>query len=96
MVSPGRPHQSPSASPSVLLVPDPPPVDEVLQQVGQELLDLPPQVVGAGSGADNEAPPDNPEAAAAPEVIMVNYDQQNEDDDAGAIQNVKIFKPSDP
>ena len=37
LVSPNRPHQSPSASPRALLRPDPPPVEEVLQGVQQQL-----------------------------------------------------------
>ena len=41
LVSPHRPHQSPSASPRALLRPDPPPVEEVLQEVGQQLRALP-------------------------------------------------------
>ena len=41
LVSPRRPHQSPSASPRALLRPDPPPVDEVLVGVEQRLRTLP-------------------------------------------------------
>ena len=41
LVSPNRPRQSPSASPRALLRPDPPPVEEVLQEVGQQLRNLP-------------------------------------------------------
>ena len=41
LVSPNRPHQSPSASPRALLRPDPPPVDEVLADVGERLRALP-------------------------------------------------------
>ena len=41
LVSPRRPHQSASASPRALLRPDPPPVEEVLDQVGRRLRDLP-------------------------------------------------------
>ena len=42
LVSPNRPHQSPSASPRALLRPDPPVVDEVLASVDQRLRALPP------------------------------------------------------
>ena len=38
--SPRRPHQSSSASPRALLQPDPPPIDEVLQQVNVKLENL--------------------------------------------------------
>ena len=41
LVSPHRPHQSPSASPRALLRPDPPAVEEVLQEVQQQLRNLP-------------------------------------------------------
>ena len=41
LVSPRRPRQSPSASPRALLRPYPPPVEEVLQEVGQQLRNLP-------------------------------------------------------
>ena len=41
LVSPIRPRQSPSASPRALLRPDPPPVEEVLQEVEQQLRNLP-------------------------------------------------------
>ena len=42
LVSPNRPHQSPSASPRALLRPDPPPVGEALQEVAQQLRNLHP------------------------------------------------------
>ena len=41
LVSPSRPHQSPSASPRALLRPDPPRVEEVLERVQQQLQSLP-------------------------------------------------------
>ena len=41
LVSPNRPHQSPSASPAALLVPDPPDIPEVLEAVGRSLRNLP-------------------------------------------------------
>ena len=37
LVSPNRPHQSPTASPGALLIPDSPPIDEVLAAAGQQL-----------------------------------------------------------
>ena len=43
LVSPRRPHQSASASLRALLHPDPPPVEEVLQEVGHQLRVLPPR-----------------------------------------------------
>ena len=42
LVSPNRPHQSPSASPRALLRPDPPRVEDVLSEVQQQLRNLPP------------------------------------------------------
>ena len=41
LVSPNRPHQSPSASPRALLRPDPPRVEEVLEGVQRQLQNLP-------------------------------------------------------
>ena len=41
LVSPHRPHQSASASPRALLRPDPPRVEDVLNQVGRQLRALP-------------------------------------------------------
>ena len=41
LVSPRRPHQSASASPRALLHPDPPPVEEVLASVKQQLRNNP-------------------------------------------------------
>ena len=41
LVSPNRPHQSPSASPRALLRPDPPTTREVLGRVEQRLRNLP-------------------------------------------------------
>ena len=42
LVSPNRPHQSPSASPRALLRPDPPQVEEVLEGARNNLRNLPP------------------------------------------------------
>ena len=48
LVSPKRPHQSATVSPNALLVPDPPLVDEVLNQVSGKLADLPSGEVSVG------------------------------------------------
>ena len=53
LTSPGRPHQSASVSPKVLLQPDPPLTEEVLQGVQSRLsaLHLPPEEVEVVEGA---------------------------------------------
>ena len=89
LTSPRRPHQSPSVSPRALLQPDPPTTEDVLEVVITKLTDLPEGedevveesgvVFGLPQTADCQIPP----------VIMVNYDQQNEDDDANAISNAR-------
>ena len=74
LVSPRRPHQSPSASPQALLRPDPPLPDEVLNQVSEALRSLPePDNGEVGEvGAVGE---ELPEVAA-----MVDFDAENKED----------------
>ena len=88
LVSPNRPHQSPSASPRALLRPDPPRVEEVLGEVQQRLNSLPNRqqrqenrnaVRRAQEVAEAQAI-----AAAAAEAAqadtMVNYDAEDKND----------------
>ena len=94
LVSPHRPHQSASASPRALLRPDPPPTDEVLAGAAQQLRVNPTRQERA---LNRNAVRQAQEAAEAarqgpPAAIMVNYDQQNEEDEAGAIQNARDCK----
>ena len=78
LVSPHRPHQSVSASPRALLRPDPPPVDQVLADVGQRLRELPDrQQRAANRNAVREA---QAAAEAAEAASMVNYDTEDKAD----------------
>ena len=80
LTSPRRPHQSPSVSPRALLQPDPPTTEDVLEVVVTKLTDLP-ESEDEVTGVINEVP-DLVEVADNNPANMVNYDQQNEDDDA--------------
>lgn len=75
LVSPNRPHQSVSASPRALLRPDPPLVEEVLDQVDRRLRDLPTREQRAANRNAHRQAQEAAEAVAA-EVRMVNYDEQ--------------------
>ena len=77
LVSPRRPHQSPSASPQALLRPDPPLPDEVLNQVSEALRSLPePDNGEVGEvGAVGAVRDELPEVAA-----MVDFDAENKED----------------
>ena len=82
LVSPRRPHQSPTASPRALLRPDPPPVEEVLANVDRELSNLPARDQRAerrnAHRAELEAAEEAAAAAAAAQAAMaVAYDLQN-------------------
>ena len=107
LVSPNRPHQSPSASPRALLRPDPPPVPEVLASVEARLRSLPTRAERAENrNAVRRAQAEQEAAAAAPvpepplvepvQVRMVNYDKEDGQDDdkamQGAVQAVKNIK----
>ena len=66
LVSPNRPHQSASASPRALLRPDPPPAEEVLREVSQQLRALPSREERV---ANRNAVREAAEAAAAAAVV---------------------------
>ena len=102
LVSPNRPHQSTSASPRSLLVPDPPPVEEVLASVDQRLRTLPSRQERAGRRNAHrqaiEAAEEAAELAAAAVIIendlvpadnMVEFDQENGVDSATALENIR-------
>ena len=91
LVSPQRPHQSPSVSPRALLQPDPPEIDEVLEKVNNKLSALPEEgedevVVETGfvTGEANLQVCNPP-----PQVIMVDFDAENADDTATAMDNLR-------
>ena len=65
LVSPQRPHQSPSASPRALLRPDPPPVEEVLSNVERRLRALPDRDQRAHNRNAHRRAQEEAEAAAA-------------------------------
>ena len=99
LVSPNRPHQSPSASPRALLRPDPPPVDEVLQEVGQQLRNLHPnrQQRAERRNAVRQAQQVGEEVAQPARVIMpnppvVNYDKEEKADGATAANDARHIK----
>ena len=97
LVSPNRPHQSASASPRALLRPDPPPVEEVLADVGRRLGELPNrQQRSENRNAVRQAQEAAAAARAAEEAarqpVMANYDQQNIADEAGAFANARDVK----
>ena len=81
LVSPRRPHQSPSASPRALLRPDPPPVEEVLQEVGQQLRVLPSREERV---ARRNAVREAAEAAANMPDPVVEFDHEDGQDGAKA------------
>ena len=89
LVSPQRPHQSPSASPRALLRPDPPPVKEVLSNVERRLRTLPDRDQRAHNRnahrrAQEEAEAAAAEAAAATMPDVVEFDHENGQDGAKA------------
>ena len=86
LVSPHRPHQSPTASPRALLIPDPPPIDEVLEGVNRQLRNLPDRDRRRQEREQQAA------AAAAAQPVMpnvpeiVNFEDENGEDVAQAMQ----------
>ena len=94
LVSPTRPPQSPRASPRALLVPDPPPVEDVLDAAGRQLRALPDRVrreqqrLAAAAGHNQAVMPD-----------AVDYDAENGADGDKAqdlARSIKIdFEPND-
>ena len=97
LVSPNRPHQSPTASPRALLRPDPPPVEEVLAEVQQQLQSLPNRQQRAANRNAVRVAQEAAEAAAA--AAMVDFDQQNTADGekaADLARSIKVeFNPRD-
>ena len=86
-LSPSRPHQSPTASPRALLIPDPPPVDEILASASRQLRELPArvqrreqQVGGAAAAVPGETAPLAPLAPPAP-VAWTQRDEDRADND---------------
>ena len=79
LVSPRRPHQSPTASPRALLQPDPPAVEEVLEGARDYLRNLP----NRRPRNQPNRPPTNPVVPPAdpPPVIMpdqiISFEDQN-------------------
>ena len=97
LVSPNRPHQSPTASPRALLRPDPPPVEEVLAEVQQQLQALPNrQQRVANRNAVRQAQEAAAAAAAAAVVeepaAMVDIDQENAQDGDKAQEHARHIK----
>ena len=102
LVSPSRPHQSPSASPRALLRPDPPRVEEVLQGVQQQLQNLPSREQRAANrNAVREAQAAAEAAAAEVAANMpdVDFDVENGIDGDKAQDHARAIKvdfdPSD-
>ena len=88
LVSPNRPHQSPSASPRALLRPDPPPVEEVLAGVQQQLRNLPNRQQRADNrNAHRQAIEAAAIAAAAMPAPVVNFEDENGVDDDGSMKD---------
>ena len=98
LVSPNRPHQSPSASPRALLRPDPPLVDEVLSNVEQRLRGLPSREQRVERRNEVRARQEAEVAAAAAAVAAgevnnmagdepVNFEDENGNDDPRAMQD---------
>ena len=89
LVSPQRPHQSASASPRALLRPDPPPVDEVLNQARRKLSALPTREQRAANRNAQREAQAAAEAAAAAAANMagdevVDFENENGNDGAKA------------
>ena len=84
LVSPNRPHQSPSASPRALLRPDPPLVEEVLQEVEQQLRHLPSREQRAANRNAVRQAQAAAEAAAEAAADMDDFETENGVDGAKA------------
>ena len=103
LVSPNRPHQSPTASPRALLRPDPPPVEEVLQEVGQQLQNLHPnrqqraERRNALRQAEEEAAQVVNDLNMAPPVVDFDMEDKADGDKAqDQARQIKIeFSPND-
>ena len=92
LVSPSRPHQSPSASPRALLVPDPPSTLEVLENVGRSLRNLPNnphrQALQARQAAEAAAAAavERPVVMQNPPPAIVSFEDEDAVDDNRALQ----------
>ena len=107
LVSPNRPHQSPTASPRALLRPDPPRVEDVLRGVDQQLRDPNRQQRAdrrALRKAEEEAAEAAAEAARAAAImpnppVVVDFDAEDKVDGDKAqeqARHIKIeFSPND-
>ena len=82
-LSPRRPRQSARASPQALFQPDPPRTEEVLAGAERNLRNLPGNRGRQRTLQQQQQLQNN---------RMVNYDQQNENDEDGAIQNARDVK----
>ena len=87
LVSPNRPHQSPTASPRALLRPDPPPVEEVLQEVQQQLRSLPSREERAANRNAVREAQRAAEEAAGNMPLPVTFENANGVDDDGAFDH---------
>ena len=111
LVSPNRPHQSPSASPRALLRPDPPPVEEVLNDVQHQLRQLPNRgqrvanrnavrqaQEAAAAEADARAAAEAAAVANMPDAVL-DFDREDKVDGDKAqdlARSIKIeFEPND-
>ena len=94
LTSPGRPHQSASVSPKVLLQPDPPTTEELLTGVNKKITNLPEEVVVkeeivvedlvVGDPTTSEVEVEN-QIADMPDAI-VPFETENGEDEAGALR----------
>ena len=86
LVSPHRPHQSVSASPRALLRPDPPRVEEVLDQVDRRLRELPTREQRAANRNAHRQAQEAAAAAVEAAAIMpveVDFEDENGQDGGG-------------
>ena len=107
LTSPRRPHQSPSISPRALLQPDPPPVDQVLEEAQQHLQNLPAaaeepldevseEVEEAGLVVQ-QAPSDNcqqppSESEDEEDAMAVNFDEEDKADGEKSADQARSIK----
>ena len=98
LVSPNRPHQSPSASPRALLRPDPPLVEEVLEEVTVQLNNLPNRQQRAANRNAVRQAQEAAEVAAAEAAAIANmpdavdFEVENGQDDAKALEYTRTLK----
>ena len=97
LISPNRPHQSPSASPRALLRPDPPRVEEVLAEVTQNLRNLPNREERVERRNAVRRAQEEAEAALAVEAVImpapvVNFEDKNGNDRERTIEHTRSLK----